>query len=256
MPRAARVVAGVAPVRGRPAADAETVTFYHYGETVRVLADEAPYARCRSEFDGYVGYVEARHLAPGPVPPATHFVGALGAYAYRAADLRLPAAEFLPRHSAVVVGERGILTRGTEYARLDSGLYLPLACLAPEPPRSSDLAAAAALYLGCPYLWGGRSWLGIDCSGLVQAAFRDLGLTVPRDTDQQRDAIGAPVPAADESRLRRGDLVYLPGHVMIHEGGGAVIHADGATMTVRRDNLAALMRLRRLDFAGFTVRRP
>src|SRR5205823_11126716 len=105
--------------------------------------------------------------------------------------------------------------RGTRYARLDTELYLPLACLAPEPPRSADLAAAAQLYLGCPYLWGGRSWLGIDCSGLVQAAFRDLGLTVPRDSDVQRDAIGAPVPAKFTTELRRGDLLYLPGHVMI-----------------------------------------
>lgn len=253
--RPARVVAGVTAVHRTPSSDAETVTFYHYGESVRLLDERDGWAACRSEFDGYEGHVEARHLAPGAAPAPTDFVATLGSYAHPVADLRAPSAAFLPRHSAVVVVERGIATRGTEYARLDTGLYLPAACLAPEPPRSADLASAAALYLGCPYLWGGRSWLGIDCSGLVQAAFRDLGLTVPRDTSVQQDAIGDLVPVQDNTGLRRGDLLYLPGHVMIFEGGGTVIHADGATMTVRRDNLAALMRERRIDFAGFTVRR-
>ena len=171
-------------------------------------------------------------------------------------DLRSPPRDFLPRHAAVTVAETGLVTRGTEYARLDTGLYLPLACLSPEPPRSPDIAAAAALYLGCPYLWGGRSFLGIDCSGLVQNAFRDIGQTVLRDTDMQRDTIGAPIRAAAEADLRRNDLLYMPGHVLIYEGDGRVIHADGASMTVRREPLAGFMRPRGLAVASFVVRRP
>ncbi len=164
--------------------------------------------------------------------------------------------DFLPRHAAVTVAETGLVTRGTEYARLDTGLFLPLACLSREPPRSEDIAAAAALYLGCPYLWGGRSFLGIDCSGLVQNAFRDIGIAVLRDTDMQRDTIGAHIPAVAETDLRRNDLLYMPGHVLIHEGAGSVIHADGASMTVRREPLADFMRTRGLTIAGFVVRRP
>jgi cell wall-associated NlpC family hydrolase len=168
----------------------------------------------------------------------------------------MPARDFLPRHSPVVVAESGLTTRGTEYARLDTGCCLPLACVSREPPHSPSLVAAASLYLGVPYLWGGRSWFGIDCSGLVQNAFRDIGITVPRDTDMQRDSIGEGVPVGREADLRRGDLLYLPGHVLIYAGDGAVIHADGGSMMVRRDNLAALMRARGWDFAGFVVRRP
>lgn len=253
--REARVVVGRVPVRRRPDPQAETDTFHHYGEEVRVFDEAEGYAWCQSLLDGYVGYAEARCLQSGAAPAPTHFVATLGSYAYEAPDLRLPPSDFLPRHSAVVVVEAGIVTRGTEYARLDTGCFLPLACLAPQPPRSPDIAAAAALYLGCPYLWGGRSWLGIDCSGLVQAAFRDIGVTVLRDTDLQCASIGAAASAGGERDLRRGDLLYLPGHVLIHAGDGAVIHADGASMTVRRDRLARLMRGRSLDFAGVVVRR-
>ena len=208
--------------------------------------------RCSTD---YVGYVELSCVSLGPAPATTHYVAAAGCYVYTSPDLRSAVTDFLPRHSAVAVVEPGLLTRGTEYARLDNAVYVPLGCLSEQPPRSSDIVSAAALYLDCPYLWGGRSFLGIDCSGLVQAAFRDIGVTVLRDTDMQRDSIGKPVSIGDEEQLRRGDLIYLPGHVMIHAGDGEVIHADGATMRVRRDNLAALIQAR-LEFAGFAVRRP
>jgi len=253
--RAARVVIGRAPVRRRPEPRAEIDTFYHYGEQVLVFDEAGGHAWCQSLFDGYVGYIEARHVAIGTAPAPTHFVATMGSYVYEAPDLRSPTIDFLPRHSAVAVAETGLSARGTAYVGLDTGSYLPFACLAPLPPRSPDIAAAAALYLGCPYLWGGRSWLGIDCSGLVQNAFRDVGVAVLRDTDMQSHSIGDAVSASHEGDLRGGDLLYLPGHVLIYTGGGAVIHADGASMTVRRDRLALLMRERGLDFAGLVVRR-
>ena len=253
--RPARVVAGRVPVRRLPS-DSETVTHYHYGEAVMLFDEAGGWAWCQSQLDRYVGYVATRHVAVGDMPASAQFVATLGAYAYETPDLRSPAADFLPRHAAVVIAERGLLTRGTEYARLDTGGFVPLGCLSPQPPQSPDIVAAAALYLGAPYLWGGRSLLGIDCSGLVQAAFRDIGVGVWRDTDQQCETIGRPATLATPGELVRGDLLYLPGHVMLYAGDGGVIHADGATMTVRHDNLGELMRARRLDFAAFAVRRP
>jgi cell wall-associated NlpC family hydrolase len=253
--RAARIVIGRSPVRRTPKAQAEIDTFFHYGEEVLVFDEAAGQAWCQSLFDRYVGYVEAGHIAIGAAPAPTHFVATMGSYSYAAPDLRSIATDFLPRHSAVVVAESGLVTRGTEYVRLDTGCYLPAACMSRQMPRSPSLVAAAALYLGCPYLWGGRSWLGIDCSGLVQNAFRDIRITVMRDTDMQRDSIGDAVAIAGDADLRQGDLLYLPGHVLIYAGDGNVIHADGASMTVRRDNLAGLMRDRKLELAGFVVRR-
>src|SRR5437879_135452 len=231
--RTARVVVGRVPVRRRPAPHAEIDSFYHYGEPLLVFDEAGGYAWCQSLFDGYVGYVDARQIAIGTPPAATHFIATSGSWAYDTPDLRSAACDFLPRHSAVVVAEPGLITRGTEYVRLDTGNHVPLASLSLYPPGSSDLVAAAALYLGCPYLWGGRSWLGIDCSGLVQSAFRDVAVTVPRDTDMQRETIGDPVPVGREAELRHGDLLYLPGHVLIYAGDGAVIHADGAGMMVQ-----------------------
>jgi len=252
--RPARIMAGLCPVSRRPDRSAPIDTHYHYGEPVLVFAEEDDWAWCQSAFDRYVGYVEARALA-NPAAP-THYIATLGSHLYKEADLRSPSLDFLPRHAAVTIAETGLVTRGTGYARLDTGGFLPLACLLPQPPRSADLVAAARLYLGCPYLWAGKSFFGLDCSGLVQSAFRDLGVTVPRDTDLQRDVIGIGISVRDIADLRRGDLLYLPGHVLIHAGDGRVIHADGASMTVREDNLSEWLRSRHLDLEDCFVRRP
>jgi cell wall-associated NlpC family hydrolase len=249
----ARVIVGRAPVHRGPEPGAPLDTHYHYGDRILVFDKTRTTAWCQSEQDGYVGYIAVRHLAPGVPPPPTHYIANLGAYTYRVPDLRAAPLDFLPRHSPVTVAQTGAKTRDTEYARLDPTGFVPLSCLSPAPPASPDLVTAAALYLGAPYLWGGRSLLGLDCSGLVQEAFRDLGIAVPRDTDMQRDTIGVPVPADD---LQRGDLIYLPGHVMICAGAGEVIHASGPGMAVRRDKLADLIKLWGLDPTKFAVRRP
>lgn len=251
----ATVTAGIVAARRQPSPEAPLDTFYHYGDSVLVFDVGGEYAWCQSRFDGYVGYVEARHIAIGPTPTPSHFVANMGSYRYIEPDLRSPVIDFLPRHSAVTVAETGLLTRGTEYARLDRCGFLPFACLSPELPNSPDLVTAAARYLGSPYLWGGKSFLGIDCSGLVQNAFRDIGVTVLRDTDMQHDSIGSAVTVASLAELRRGDLIYIPGHVLIYAGDGDVIHADGASMMVRRDDLAALMHARQWTFGSFVVRR-
>jgi cell wall-associated NlpC family hydrolase len=253
--RSARIVVGRAAVRRSPEPDAPLDTYYHYGEPVVLFDETQGKAWCQSLVDDYVGYVERSHVAIGRTTTPTHVVTTMGSYLYEASDLRSPTIDFLPRHSEAVVAEGGLMTRGTEYARLDTGGFLPSTCLSVEPPRSPDIVAAAERYLGCPYLWGGKSFLGIDCSGLVQNAFRDIGIAVLRDTDMQRDTIGDAVSVHTEADLRRGDLLYVPGHVLIHAGDGEIVHADGVTMTVRRDRLAGLMRERGLDFGSFTVRR-
>jgi cell wall-associated NlpC family hydrolase len=252
----ARVTNGLVPVLHEPQPESALDTFFHYGEVLRVFDEADGYAWCQSRRDNYVGYVDAAALAFGEPPPATHYVAGLGAYRYAEADLRSPIIDFLPRHSPVTVAQAGFQCRGTAYVWFDGGGFLPAACLAAEPPRSPDLAAAAALYLGCPYLWAGRSFLGVDCSGLVQEAFCDLGISVPRDTDMQRDAIGSAVAVGQMEELQRSDLIYVPGHVMICAGEGAVIHAYGGDMRVRRDDLAALMATQGWRFADLTVRRP
>lgn len=254
--RAARVAVGLLPVQHAPQPDAALDTFFHYGEAMRVFEERDGYAWCQSARDSYVGYVDAAALTMGDVPKSTHYIASMGAYRYAEADLRSPVIDFLPRHAPVVVAQTGFQCRGAGYVWLDGGGFLPERCLSAAPPRSADLAAAAALYLGAPYLWGGRSFLGIDCSGLVQEAFRDLGVAVRRDTDMQRETIGTPIVVMRPTDLYRNDLIYIPGHVMIFAGKGNVIHASGAEMTVRQDNFADLMRRWGYGFGDLTVRRP
>ena len=142
--RPARVVVGCAALRRSPDPHAGASTFYHYGEPLLVFDEAGGHAWCQSLFDGYVGYVDARQIAIGTPPSATHFVVTSGSWTYDAPDLRSAASDFLPRHSAVVVAETGLITRGTEYVRLDTGNHVPLASLSPHPPRSPDIVAAAA----------------------------------------------------------------------------------------------------------------
>jgi hypothetical protein len=253
--RPARIVTGRVPVRRTADLASPLDTFYHYGEPVLVFEDAGNWAWCQSLDDGYVGYVERRQIATGVAADPTDFVATMGSYCYEQPDMKLPAIDFLPRHSAVIVAESGIVTRGTEYARLDTGRFVPLGCLSPEPPRSPDIAAAAERYLGCPYLWGGKSFFGIDCSGLVQNAFRDIGVAVLRDTDMQRETIGETVTIGAEADLRRGDLLYMPGHVLVYAGRGEVIHASDGVMMVRRQLLSEFMAGRGFDLGSFTVRR-
>lgn len=254
--RSARVAVGLLPVLHAPQPEAALDTFFHYGEAVRVFEEKDGYAWCQSVRDSYVGYVDAAALTMGDAPATTHHIATMGAYRYAEADLRSPVIDFLPRHAPVAVAQAGFECRGTAYVWLAGGGFLPERCLSAAPPVSEDLAVAALLYLGCPYLWAGRSFLGIDCSGLVQEAFRDLGIAVPRDTDMQRDTIGEHVEAAGFADLRRNDLIYIPGHVMIYAGDGSVIHASGGEMTVRQDSLATLMTAWGYGFGEMTVRRP
>jgi cell wall-associated NlpC family hydrolase len=254
--RPARVAVGLAPVQRAPDPEAPLDTFFHYGEAVRVFDKSGGYAWCQSRRDSYVGYVDAAALDDSEPPSPTHYVATLGAYRYAEADLRSAVIDFLPRHAPVTVAQAGFECRGTRYVWLEDGGFMPVGCLSEAPPRSADLAAAAMRYLGCPYLWGGRSFLGIDCSGLVQESFCDLGQMVPRDTDMQREAIGTAVTVARIADLRRDDLIFMPGHVMISLDKGNVIHAFGGDMTVRQDSLAALIKIWGNSLADFTVRRP
>ena len=253
--RPARVAAGRAPVRRAADPASPLDTFYHYGEPILVFEDAGNWAWCQSLDDGYVGYVERGQIETRPTAEPTHFVATMGSYCYEQPDMKSPAIDFLPRHSAVLVAESGIVTRGTEYVRLDTGRFVPLGCLSQEPPRSPGLVSAAERYLGSPYLWGGKSFFGVDCSGLVQNVFRDIGVAVLRDTDMQRDTIGETVTIGAEADLRPGDLLYMPGHVLIYAGRGEVIHASDGVMMVRRQLLSEFMAGRGFDFTSFVVRR-
>jgi cell wall-associated NlpC family hydrolase len=149
-------------------------------------------------------------------------------------------------------------TRGTRYALLSTGEAMISGHLRPAGEFSEDYVAVAETLLMTPYLWGGSTAFGIDCSGLVQLAMRMTGRNVLRDTDMQAATIGEPIMSGEGySGLRRGDLVFWKGHVAIMTDERTMIHANGHTMLVSREGLTeAIDRIGYLYGGPTGFRRP
>lgn len=230
-----RVAAPVAPLRRSPRSDAPLDTEALAGDVVTVYEETIEgWAWGELDRDGYVGYLPADMLGPAD-PAPTHHVTALKTFVYPAAEMKLPPLAALPLGAGVtVVGETE--KRGLAYALLASGHAVVARHLAPLEAAQADFVAAAERLIGVPYLWGGTSSFGIDCSGLVQLALRLAGRTVLRDTDLQERTVGAPV-AIEDGRLR-GDLLFWPGHVAIMLDDTHMIHASGFHMEVVVEDVA------------------
>jgi len=232
----ARIVVPVADVLKAPAEGAGINTQFLFGDDVLVFDKAGGFAWVQAERDGYVGYVRESDLAGRDGQP-THVVSVPRTFLYPGPDLRFPRVDQLSMGSAVTV-TGAAETRGTQYAVLANGQAVIAKHLLPVADRAADYVAVAETFLGTPYLWGGVSGLGIDCSGLVQLSMRMAGHDVLRDSDMQAAGLGAPIdPGADFSGLRRGDLVFWKGHVAIMTDGENMIHANGHTMLVSREGL-------------------
>lgn len=254
--RPARIGAPVADVRKAGDNAAGVNTQFLYGDEVRVFEDRDGWAWVQGERDGYVGYVASSMLAQRGAEP-THIVAVPRTFLYPGADLRFPADAQLSMGAVVsIVGSAE--TRGTGYAVLGSGQAVIAHHLRPIGEHAADYVAVAEEFLGTPYLWGGASGLGIDCSGLVQLSMRMSGRAAPRDSDMQVAAIGDPIdPGAGFAGLRRGDLVFWKGHVAIMTDGRNMIHASGHTMLVSREGLQeAVDRIGYLYGGPIAFRRP
>ncbi|WP_324762657.1 NlpC/P60 family protein [Sinorhizobium meliloti] len=249
----AAVSVPVTPLRSRPEAGCGTDTELLYGETVRVLDVADGWAWVKSDLDGYVGYVPEDVVQP-PQAPATHLVAVPRTFVYRGADLRFPQAFALSMGSRIAVAGEAE-TRGTRYFLLDGGLAIVADhCIPATGALTDDYVAIATRFLETPYLWGGRSGFGIDCSGLVQLAMQMAGRNAPRDSDMQASGLGRLIERED---LARGDLVFWKGHVAIMEDEKTLVHANGHTMTVAREGLEdAIRRIAWLYAQPTGYRRP
>ena len=238
--RVARVVAASAPLRRRPDPEAPLETEALFGETVTVYDESDGWAWAQLERDQYVGYLPAVSLGPPTAP--THRVAALRTHAYPGPAIKLP-----PRMALSLGAELRILSSEGDFAVSEDGLYLWSRHLAEQSVREPDFVAVAERFLETPYLWGGRTSEGIDCSGLAQTALTAAGIASPRDSDMQKAALGEPLPIDDpEAALRRGDLVFWKGHVGIMRDPVTLLHANGWHMKTvseplieARDRIAA-----------------
>ncbi len=212
-----------APLRREPAPDAPLDTEALKGERVTVYErNDEGWAWGQLESDGYVGWLPSNALGPLG-PPPTHRVTALRTLAFPGPSIKLPPVEALP------LGARIAITRMEEPFAVSAGGYIPAQHLAPLDTAETDFVAVARRFLGAPYLWGGKTGLGLDCSGLVQVALTACGIACPRDTYMQESAFGQPVDLSD---LRRGDLVFWRGHVGIALDRTSLLHANAFHMEV------------------------
>jgi cell wall-associated NlpC family hydrolase len=222
------VIEPQAPVRRSPAPDAALDTEALMGERVTVYetTDEG-WAWGQLHEDRYVGWLPAAALgAPGAAP--THRVAALRTLVFPGPDIKLPPLTALPLGARLAV-----VRHEARFAVRAGGGYVPAQHLAAIDDAAADFVAVAERFVGAPYLWGGKTSLGLDCSGLVQTALTACGIPCPRDSDQQEQALGAAVAAnAGHSNLRRGDLVFWKRHVAIVRDPQSLVHANGHHMAV------------------------
>jgi cell wall-associated NlpC family hydrolase len=177
--------------------------------------------------DGYVGYVPSEAVRRGTARP-THKIQVLGTFLYGRRDIKSPPLMHLAMNA--LVAARGV---DQEFLELDDGGFVYEHHAAPIEKNARDFVEVAERFIGVPYLWGGRTRIGLDCSGLVQTALQAAGLNAPRDTDMQQNELGEAVSAtADLGNLRRGDLVFWKGHVGIMVDGALMVHANSHHMMV------------------------
>ena len=234
-----RVIAPSAPMKRRPGADAGLDTEVLRGEIFTVFEETGEgWSWGQLATDSYVGYVPTDALG-GTEPQPTHRIAALRTFIYPGPDLKLPARGSLSIGAAVTLAEE-VETRGTAYRLLPAGegAIVAVHAVALDAPPDNDFVAVAERFLGTAYLWGGRTSLGLDCSGLVQLALMAAGRSAPRDTDLQEAMLGTAVEGGMTATLKRGDLVFWKGHVGIMIDGEYMIHASGNAMTVVIEPLA------------------
>jgi hypothetical protein len=251
-----QVAQGATPMLSRAGTGACT-TEALFGELVTVYEEAHGWAWGQLQRDGYVGYLHASALT-SEIVAATHRVRALGTFLYPVADLK--AAPLMPLSMNAVLA---VAEMSSAFARLVDGRFVPVRHLAALDSYAADFVAVAEGFLGVPYLWGGKTRLGVDCSGLLQLALHAAGRACPRDSDMQLtlgSAVAAELtghltgdPAGDLTGdftgnftgdlpgLGRGDLVFWSGHVGMMRDARMLLHANAHHMAVVSEPLAAVV---------------
>lgn len=247
-PEPARVVAASAPLRREPRPDAALDTEALMGERVDVYERHEGWAWVQLAGDGYVGYLPDDALRQD-VPEPSHRVSALRTFVYPGPSMKLPPLDVLSLGAQVTVaGATG------DFLVLADGGHVFAGHVSPRDLFEPDFVAVAERFLHVPYLWGGKTSLGLDCSGLTQASLAAAGIVSPRDSDMLEAALGESIPLDDSlDGLRRGDLVFWKGHVGILTDPDTLLHATAYTMRVMSEPLReARDRIRATSFGAIT----
>lgn len=235
-----RIKAASVPLRARPDAGAPLDTELLHGEEFAVYDIADGWAWGQAGLDAYVGYLPAKSLNPAEGPAPDHRVRTQWATIYDSPALKTPSAGALPFGARVAV-----LETESGFARIAPGKWVHSRQIAKPREWERDWVAVAERFQAAPYVWGGRSPAGIDCSGLVQIALQAAGADCPRDSDMQEAELG--VTLGDDPPCR-GDLVFWRGHVAVMVSATEIVHATGHFMEVVIEPLATATA--RIEAAG------
>lgn len=215
------------------------------GEAITIIDRSEGHVFVQATKDGYCGWL-AESAVAAPIV-ATHWVAAPASHAYSGPKVQAPERFALPIGALLAV-----MAEENHFARTQAG-FVPMAHLRPVGVPMDDPVSLAESLLGAPYLWGGNSGAGIDCSGLVQTALLACGKACPGDSDLQR-AIGRDIAETDP--LQRGDLLFWKGHVAMVVDETRLIHANGHTMSVAYEGIQACIdRIMATEGLGVIARR-
>lgn len=232
----ATVAVAVADLRRAPSPGAPLETQALFGEPILVFEETGEgWSWVQLGRDGYVGWMPSIAFLPGEGGAPTHRVAVPRTLVFPGPDIKQPPMGDLPL-GATVRARGAASDRNAAYVLVEPFGAVVQQHLAPIGEPAADFVAVAAGFLGVPYLWGGKSALGIDCSGLVQLSLEAAGHAAPRDTDLQFAGLGTAL-ASDEPP-RRGDLVFWPGHVGIMLDADQLLHANAHHMMTAVEPLA------------------